>query len=120
MRYRFLLYVLPLLTLMVFVFRPVPIITEAEAARTSGKVIQIWEASDKDIFFRLSGDPKRYYINRGLERGLDLSQLEADLMGHEVEFLYPSHWTPLDPGQKTIHLAALRKDGAYLFSEFAD
>src|SRR5688572_27572289 len=68
----------------VLVFRPVPIPDEEDCLLTKGLVSQIYESGDKDISFRLHGREKIFYINRGLEQGLNLSKLKADLLNNEI------------------------------------
>lgn len=102
----------------VLVLRPVPIVEEHEAITTSGIVEKIAEMGDQDIFFKLKNDHRRYYINRGLERGLELSELESSLIGNQVTLKYPKYWTPLDWNNNIRHISKLEKDNQVIFTEF--
>ncbi len=103
--------------ILIFVFRPVPIIEESEALVHKGVVEQILESGDHDISFILE-DGRHFYINRGLEQGLNLDSLKNVLTGQELTFKYPDYWTPLDPNDSHKHLSQLEHEGRILYSEF--
>ncbi|MEZ4685927.1 MAG: hypothetical protein R3B47_07620 [Bacteroidia bacterium] len=54
------------------IFRPVPMVTEDKAITETGVVKAIFEGGVHDIVFYLEDNDRRFYINRGLERGLGL------------------------------------------------
>jgi hypothetical protein len=99
------------------ILKPVPILPEEECLVTSGVVVNIFEGGVKDVVFHLQGDSKSYYINRGLENGLNLQELKNELIGKHVTFKYPDHWTPLDPQNQTIHLSKVEVDNDVVYSE---
>lgn len=53
----------------------------------------------KDVAIVLEGDPRVYYINRGLERGLSLDQLTQQIQGNQVTLhvIEMRLWSPLNP-----------------------
>lgn len=107
------LFILATLTL-----RPVNIPKDAkECLVAEGKVVSIYEGGIKDVSFRLEGDKTMYYINRGLEQGLDLEDLKEQLMGQNVTIRYPKHWTLLDPDNRVKHLCILEFEGKELYNE---
>jgi len=67
--------------------------------------------------FKLQGLDKTFYINRGLERGLDLKKLREDLTNKEIVIIYPKYWTPLDPGNSVRHISKIECDGRTVFTE---
>ncbi len=87
------------------VLRPVPIVSK------------IFEGGVKDVAFRLENNDRIYYINRGLEAGLELEDLRARIVGKEVVFKYPDYWTPLDWNGKTKHVSKVEVDGEIVFNE---
>ncbi len=99
------------------IFRPVPIVTESEAIVEKGIVSDIYEGGVKDIAFRLENNQRVYYINRGLEQGLNLKELKKKLIGNEVVFKYPKHWTPLDWNNKIKHISKIEINGEVIFNE---
>lgn len=104
------------------VLRPVPIINEEDCQVVTGKVSNVFEGGDKDICLVLQNTSPRFlyrlfYINRGVERGLNPAELKKDLLGQAVTIKFPSYWTPLDPNDSVRHVAKLEFDGAVLFDE---
>lgn len=100
---------------MIFVFAPVPIPAEKDCLSTKGIVAEIYEGGVKDVVFRLQGQASTYYINRGLERGLDLAKLKSALLNREVTVKYPSYRTLLDPGNSVRHISKIEYNGRTLF-----
>ena len=107
--------ILPILAFTAIMILKVPIKPESELLSQSGIVSSIYEGGVKDVCFRLSGDQNIYYINRGLENGLVLRDLQQTLTGKEVTIKYPEHW--LMQKAKTIHLSILRSDGKTFYNE---
>jgi hypothetical protein len=99
------------------ILRPVPIVTESEALTTSGTVTYVYEGGVKDVVLRIKDSPRTYYINRGLEEGLDIKALQEKLIGEEVTIKYPQYWTPLDWNDKVKHLSKLEHRGEVIYNE---
>ena len=114
---RIILTGLAFLGLGILIFRPVPIPDEKDCLSIKGTVIDIYEAGVKDVVFKLEGLDKAFYINRGLERGLDLKTLRANLANKVITIKYPKHWTPLDPFNSIRHISKLEYDGRTVFTE---
>ena len=106
---------LPLLLFAAIMVLKVPIKPEEELLIKEGKVTSIFEGGVKDVCFRLEGDNNVYYINRGLENGLELNELRDQLMGNDVIIKYPDHW--IMNKTSTIHLSILRIDGNTIYNE---
>ena len=98
------------------ILRPVPIPAEKDCLSFSGVVVNIYEGGVHDIVFRFRDNPKLYYINRGLERGLRLDSL-SNLLQKEITIKYPKYWTPLDPGNASRHISKIEFEGRTIFSE---
>jgi hypothetical protein len=101
----------------ILIFRPVPIPHEKDCLTVKAKVTEVFEAGFKDIVFKLQGLDKEFYINRGLEKGLDLQELRASLINKEIIILYPAYWTPLDPSNSIRHISKMEHDGKIVFTE---
>jgi hypothetical protein len=99
------------------IFRPVPIPAEKDCLSLKGTVREVYEGGVNDVVFRLQGLDKEFYINRGLERGLDLKKLRADLTNKEIVIKYPEYWTPLDPGNSLRHISKIECEGMTVFTE---
>ncbi len=103
----------------ILIFRPVPIVTEDKALVVNGTVTGIYEGGIKDVIFKLQEDSRLFYINRGLENGLNLDSLRKNLIGEQVVIKYPSYWTPLDWDEEIRHLSKLEHKGEVIFNELA-
>lgn len=106
-----------LLLLFALGIRPVPQATKNNCKKFTGKVAQVYESGVKDVVIRFHNEAPKFYINRGLEQGLDLGELQEKLTGEEVHITYPSYWTVFDPQNKIKHLAKLEIDGEVIYSE---
>lgn len=99
-------------------FRPIIVPSNpAECIVAEGKVSKIFEGGIKDVVFKLEGHDTYYYINRGLEQGLELNQLQEDLIGNNVTIKYPKHWTLFNINKASRHLSILEYDGKEIFNE---
>lgn len=107
-----------LLVLFTLALQPVPNVAEEDCLTTCGIVIDVYEGGTHDVNFKLKNSDEWFYINRGTAYGLDVTALRTDLVGQEVELTYPKHWTPLDPFDKTHHLAKVRTGDRIIFSKF--
>lgn len=116
-RYWFIITVVLLVGFAILALRPVPIAKEADCLSVSGTVTDIYEGGEKDLVIKLRGQNKIYYINRGLERGLDIQQLKTALIDQQAVLKYPDYWTPLDPGRSSIHISKIENGGRTVFSE---
>lgn len=104
--------------LCVLVLRPVNIPeNENELLVAKGEVMAITEGPGNDIVFKLRDDNRRFYINRGLEQGLSIQDLQAKLTGRNITLKYPKHWSLMDPSGTTKHLSMVKYSGGTVFSE---
>lgn len=80
----------------------------------SAKIIKITEGTSFDIVFHAAnGD--RYYINRGLEQGLNLENLNVAVLNKTVTL----HLAKVLGGAVTSeHISQLALDDAIIFTEF--
>lgn len=99
------------------ILRPVPSATDGEQLTETGTVVAIYEAGEKDIVFQVSDTDQRFYINRGLEKGLNIPLLRVTLLNQPVTFSYPSYWTPLDPRNDDRHVNRIEFAGELIYEE---
>jgi len=111
-----LLLAIPILVLafMVFVIGPVDT-SRANSVQFTGVISAIEEGSSYDIIFHFEDHPDRYYINRGLERGLTLQDLKNQLVGKEVILWHAKSW----PGMGG-HMTRLMHNDKVLFNEWEE
>ncbi|GLR17156.1 hypothetical protein [Portibacter lacus] len=101
-----------------FIFRPVPILFEKDAIIKEGIVSKIYEGQGNDVVFVLENNQQRYYINRGLENGLNLNNLKEKLIGKPIVVKYPKHWTPLDWNSTVKHISKVEFADEVIYNEF--
>ena len=99
------------------VFRPIPIVEEKDAITVKGIVVDIYDAGLGDVVFKLRENNTNYYINRGLERGLNVDSLKGKLIGSQVVFKYPNYWTPLDKEKTSRHISKVEFNNEVIFNE---
>ena len=105
------------LLFIVLAMSPIPKATSANCIEVMGKVEKIDEAGTNDVTFQLENDDAIYYINRGLEKGLTLEDLQEELLNREISLHYVKHWSPLDPNNKTRHIAKLEIGEELIYNE---
>ena len=108
------------LIIAVLIFRPVPIVTEKNTISESGIVKEIYANKGNDIIFILENVQRRFYINRGLENGLELTDLKKRLIGNSIVVKYPKYWTPLDWNDKIKHISKVEFNHEILFNELKE
>jgi len=108
---------LTILIIAVLIFRPVPIVSENKAISENGIVTEIYTNKGNDIVFILENTNRRFYINRGLENGLELNNLKQKLIGNPIVVKYPKYWTPLDWNNSVRHISKVEYNGEILFNE---
>ena len=106
-----------LFVIAVLALRPVPILPEEKCKVVSGTLTRVFEGGEKDLVFILEGDKTRYYVNRGLETGLDMEYIRQRFVGKEITLKYPPHWTLLDPFGTIYHVSKVEGEGEVLFDE---
>ena len=116
-RYGIALTAVGLFGLTTFIFRPITNPEEKDCSIVKGTVKEIYESGVKDVVFKLRGHDEEFYLNRGLERGLDLKKLKSELINKDIAITYPKHWTPLDPFNSLRHVSRIELDGQTVFSE---
>lgn len=87
--------------------------SKANCIQVKGVVATIEEGTSYDIVFRLKDNPHTFYINRGLENGLVLNDLQSTLTGKEIE-LWHANSRPLNGG----HIAQVKINKEIIYSEW--
>lgn len=109
--------VIGLSALSVLALKPVPNLQNADTILTVGQLETISSPCCGDVQIRLVDDPRTYYINRGLEAGLQLAHLRQRLDGQTVQMRVAKRsWSPLDPLHRKIPVAHLECSGEVFFS----
>ena len=106
-----------ILIIAVLIFRPVPIVSEDRTISESGIVTEIYSNKGNDVIFEMENTERRFYINRGLENGLELNNLKEKLIGNSIVVKYPKYWTPLDWNNSVRHISKVEFNDEILFNE---
>jgi len=70
-----------------------------------------------DISLFLENDDAYYYVNRGLENGLSINELEESLLHQFAEVHYVRHWSLLNFKGKRRHIARIKVGNELLYDE---
>lgn len=116
-KYSLIAFSLVFFTIAVLIFRPVPIVSEKDAVTERGIVSEIYSNAGNDIIFLMENNERKFYINRGLENGLELNSLKEKLIGNTIVVKYPKYWTPLDWNNSIRHISKVEFSDEILFNE---
>lgn len=119
-RTTFLLLAVCAVAFLSLVLRPVPTDADAPHRSVRGTVEMITATDAKDVYFFLEDSDRRFYINRGTERGLHLDSLQATLIGKEVTITYPKYWTPFDATGRTRSIWRIETANEVIFDQHAE
>jgi len=112
--------VLAFVGIVLMALRPVPAPNRSNTRYVEAVVSEVYEGEgENDIVIELSGQTGNFYINRGLEKDLNLEKLQSDLLGEKIELVYINHWTPLAP-EMPRHIAEISKNSEIIYTEFKD
>ena len=96
----------------------VPTPTNENTTLISGQVETIGSPCCKDVGVRLRGDHHFYYINRGVESGVDVQALSQRLEGEQISMrVIETRWSPLNPQKRTVPIAEIKYNGEVLYSK---
>lgn len=87
--------------------------TAKDCITSKVKIIKITEGSSSDIVFQDAGEDY-YYINRGLERGLNLDSLKNKVLNKTVTL----HLAKILGGITSEHISQLTVENEVIFTEF--
>ena len=118
LRYRIVLILTSVLAIITLLsMRKVPPASSDNCAVIEDRILEVKRGMGaSDVVLTLEHDDSYYYINRGLERGLDLSALRTKLTNRNVTLHYVRHWTPL-AGNHTRHVARVELEDGVVFNE---
>jgi len=103
--------------MMIQTFKPIRNVQPDDVIEITGVVTKIEEGSGFDIVISLENDSHYYYINRGLEHGLQLDALRDELL-HKKVTLYPIHrWTIFTRDRIMGHISKLMIQNRVIFNE---
>ncbi|WP_109302304.1 hypothetical protein [Aquimarina sp. AU474] len=102
---------------MVQTFRPVRNVQPNDVMKIKGTVTDIKEGPGFDIVITLENDNHYYYINRGLEYGLTIEQIQSNILNKTVT-LYPiKRWTIFTRDSNMGHVSKIMINNKVIYNE---
>ena len=117
-KFEILLFAVIVLVGLVLVFRPTAINRDNSIVFQT-TVYKVSEGPEKNIILKLDQGNGIYYINHGLDKGLNLDSLQKELINKEVTVLYlkPSFVGGFSPVASTKYITELRMGDKIIYSE---
>lgn len=97
--------------------QPLPRATMENCIKHQGAVESVSDGPSGDIVIKLKNDRTSYYINRGVESGLRVRELEKLLLNKEVELLTIKNSNPLSGPSLSNHIAQVKFHDSLVYSE---
>ncbi|WP_420570706.1 hypothetical protein [Kordia sp.] len=117
-RFTFIFLGIALVVFLAYSFKPATKVKSDDCVLISGKIVSIEEGTSNDIHIRLENDSHYYYINRGLEKGINLEQLSSKVLNKTVTLYCPNRWTIVNPDGIVPHISKMEKGTTVVYSEF--
>lgn len=93
---------------------------KSKCKHISGVVTAIYEDGAKDAVFKIAGQNSVFYIDRGFDKTLSLSDLSEKLKGKEVNILYADNSTALGSIGECRSISELSTGEEMVYSEFQE
>lgn len=116
-RFTFIFLGIAFVVFLAYSFKPVTTVQSDDCVLISGKIVSIKEGKSNDIQIRLENDSHYYYINRGLEKGINLAQLSSKVLNKTVTLYCPNRWTIVNPDGIVPHITKMEKGTTVVYNE---
>ncbi len=116
-KFEILIFLGLIITLLFFVFSPISV-TRGNSIEFSSMVHRVSEGSESNVVLKLDREGI-YYINHGLQKGLNLDTLRKQLINQQVTILYLkcSFVSDFSPVASTKYITELRLGDKVIYSE---
>ncbi|MES3017499.1 MAG: hypothetical protein V4721_06970 [Bacteroidota bacterium] len=117
-KFEILIFLGLIITLLFFIFNPLAV-TRANSIEFNTLVYKVGEGSEGNVILKLDNGTGIYYINHGLQKGLDLDTLKKQLINHKVTVFYlkNSFVSGFSPVASTKYITELRLGEKVIYSE---
>lgn len=107
-----------IIALLYLAFRPIPV-SRDNSIVINTTVDKVSEGSEDNIILKLNNVSGIFYINHGLQKGLDLDTLQKELQNHEVSVLYlkSNFFSGFSPVKGTKYITELKLGERVIYSE---
>ncbi|WP_046743051.1 hypothetical protein [Kordia zhangzhouensis] len=117
-RLTFIFLGIALVVFLAYSFTNAPTVHSEDCILISGKVISVKEGTSSNIQIRLENDSHYYYIDRGMEKGVNLEQLSTKVLNKTVTLYCPNRWTIVNPDGIVPQISKMEKGTSVVYSEF--
>lgn len=108
-----------LIVLLVFSLTPLPRASAANCGLIEGNVEDVKAGGGPgDILVKISGNNGYYYINRGLENGVNLDVLTKQIKDKPAKVYYIKHWSLFNFNAMTRHIGRIETGQAIVYNEW--
>ena len=107
-----------IIALLYLVFRPIPVSRDNSIAINT-TIDKVSEGSEDNIILKLNNTSGIFYINHGLQKGLNLDTLQQELQNREVSVLYlkSNFFSGFSPVKGTKYITELKLGDRIIYSE---
>lgn len=107
-----------IIALLYLVFRPIPVSRDNSIAINT-TIDKVSEGSEDNIILKLNNTSGIFYINHGLQKGLNLDTLQQELQNREVSVLYlkSNFFSGFSPVKGTKYITELKLGDKVIYSE---
>lgn len=91
--------------------------SKAACKKVSGIVASIYEDGTKDAIFQIKGQNTVFYINRALDKNINIPSLSEKLTGKVVNIFYLDNWNPLGSIGDSKAISELSTNQELVFTE---
>jgi len=107
-----------IIALLFLVFRPIPV-SRDNSIVINTTIDKISEGSEDNIILKLNNTSGIFYINHGLQKGLNLDTLQKELQNREVSVLYlkSNFFSGFSPVKGTKYITELKLGDKVIYSE---
>ncbi|MDP3467767.1 MAG: hypothetical protein Q8S11_05500 [Daejeonella sp.] len=107
-----------IIALLYLAFRPIPV-SRDNSIVINTTIDKVSEGSEDNIILKLNNASGIFYINHGLQKGLNLDTLQKELLSREVTVLYlkSGFFSGFSPVKSTRYITELKLGDKVIYSE---
>ncbi len=97
--------------------KPIKTVYLKDVKEVQGTTEAIYQGSGGDIYIKLKNNPHKFYVNRGLQSGLQLAKLQKLLYGKNINIYHINRWTPFTTDRVFPHISKITFGDSIIFNE---
>jgi hypothetical protein len=91
--------------------------SKAHDVTEHGIVTEIYETVFDDLALKLEGQPKIFYLDGAIAKGLSLSQIKNMIMDKPVMIQYPDRWNVISNSEEQFYVSTLAYQGEVIYQD---